>query len=409
MTQEKMQEHLEFWSSNRATDLLSDLADCIDQSSASSKAVNRDMAILKAKERFASRGSPDEINIALQVVLGRQSAKSLAWNGSGFFLKTQLEQASHPILAEYHAQPFNGHERVCDFCSGLGFDSGALAKVAKQVIALERDPLVAAFCLLNLRAQGFDNVQVVCSEVEEYVKSDPNLYAAGIWADPDRRSSGNRIRATAEGTPSLDFLSQLKCSGPLGVKVSPLAHDIDDSWKREFIGFERECKEQILWQYTDHANLSVALPQEGALWKLLDNVARPVLANELDVGAVLLEPHAALVASGAWPAFLASSGLLLLERAQLGYCKITPQKSSWYNCFRIIEVCAFRTQEVNKTLAKLAWGSASSIKKAGVPESAEQLRTGLKFVNDSANDNHNQVIYVMQCGKQKLACFCMRQ
>src|SRR4051812_29301875 len=58
----------------------------------------------------------------------------------------------------------NGHERVLEIGTGSGYQSAVLAQLAREVISIERQPLLAEGAARLLRDLGFSNVEVVIGD-----------------------------------------------------------------------------------------------------------------------------------------------------------------------------------------------------------------------------------------------------
>ena len=86
----------------------------------------------------------------------------------GIIPQRAFEQSSSEECA---AQKHLTGETLLDLTCGLGMDSSALAAHFKRVVALERDPILAAVTRENMRRMGIANVEVVNCSAEEYLDS----------------------------------------------------------------------------------------------------------------------------------------------------------------------------------------------------------------------------------------------
>lgn len=105
-----------------------------------------------------------------------------------------LEQATRTAVADLRAQRYAaaGATRVADLGCGLGLDALALARAGLQVVAVERDPVVAALARHNVAACGASGlVEVVEGDVVDLAGSVlPRVDAA--FVDPARRDTAVR-------------------------------------------------------------------------------------------------------------------------------------------------------------------------------------------------------------------------
>lgn len=103
-----------------------------------------------------------------------------------------LEQATRTSVADLRAQRYAaaGATRVADLGCGLGLDSLALARAGLEVLAVERDPVVAALARHNAAAVGAA-VDVVEGDVTEAL-DDVLPRVDAVFVDPARRDTGVR-------------------------------------------------------------------------------------------------------------------------------------------------------------------------------------------------------------------------
>ena len=91
-----------------------------------------------------------------------------------------FEQASSEACAA-HKEPAG--DAALDLTCGLGVDALALGRRFRRVVALERDPVLAAVAARNLRLLGAANVEVVCASAEEYLAATTERFD-WVAADP---------------------------------------------------------------------------------------------------------------------------------------------------------------------------------------------------------------------------------
>ncbi len=228
-----------------------------------------------------------------------------------------FEQSSAEAVAA--ARDYAG-DTCIDLTCGLGVDSLCLSRRFRRVVALERDPALAAIARINFRLLGADNIVVVNASAEEFLE-DGKMFAqyAGtevaehvtgcvadlIYADPDRRDgAGRRVASLAQSSPNVEAMLPLLCrvARKVAVKLSPLfdvaeAHRIfGPEASVEVVSLGGECKEvlvetgegivapsirataigkgSVCYPWSEAAAYRDAAPQEGEFeWLLVPDVA----------------------------------------------------------------------------------------------------------------------------------------
>jgi len=210
-----------------------------------------------------------------------------------------FEQASSEECAAHKS----GAGATClDLTCGLGVDSLYLSRRFGRVVAVERDPVLAAVARENFRRLGAGNIEVLCDDAE-------NVVARGgrydmVYADPDRRDASGRRQVLLERcSPDIvAMLPQLRRLAPhLTVKNSPLfdvkeARRIFGERSRvEAVSLGGECKEVIAeLRPDDEGTIAAAALGCGTFEIPWRQVAAPVLAGGPQGAAFLLSPDAAL-------------------------------------------------------------------------------------------------------------------
>lgn len=162
-----------------------------------------------------------------------------------------FEQASSEACAA-HKEPAG--DTALDLTCGLGVDALALGRRFRRVVALERDPVLAAVAARNLRLLGAANVEVVCASAEEYLAATTERFD-WVAADPDRRSrTGRKLVRLEECSP--DILRLLPAVRRIGARLclknSPL-FDVDEALRLfptariEAVSVHGECKELLVY------------------------------------------------------------------------------------------------------------------------------------------------------------------
>lgn len=367
--------------------------------------------------------SIDFISSALEFAILRQKAAPLgAWTSQGFFTRQSLEQATNPAISVHHAEIFRGCNSVLEICTGIGFDTAALAKVAKKVVSIEQNEEVAEFARYNLRLQGIENVEILTDNVENLWKTTAFMWKTtfdGVWCDPSRRDErGNRVNNPERYSPPLSFVISLPVAGIIGVKLSPALNltTVKNDWSKEWIGFGAECREQILWKGAKFTGNRVSLiepsknsPDFVLSQKILNSetiVQRKIFNYQTQKhGNYLIETHNALIRSGCLQEFFDENEFSFLdENIAYGISEKEPPESKFYQTFRIIEIFQYNFKLLKKRMLELGWGNRTEIKKRGFPEEPEAIRKQLKLPQSDAFG----VIFLTRVGNGHLAILAKR-
>lgn len=198
------------------------------------------------------RSIPQARLVATQVkYLARAEAKLPSYAAAQCILPPRaFEQASNEACAAH--KRIEG-DTLLDLTCGLGVDTLYLSRRFRRVVTLERDEVLAAVARENFRRLGAENVEVVCSSAEEYLRRS-DLRFDWIYADPDRRSAeGRKLVRLEDCSPDvLSLLPRLREAAPgLCLKNSPL-FDVDEARRLfpaatvEVVSLEGECKEVVI-------------------------------------------------------------------------------------------------------------------------------------------------------------------
>ncbi len=152
-----------------------------------------------------------------------------------------------------------------DLTCGLGVDTFYLSRHFKQVIALERDPLLAEIARINFRRLGAPNIEVL-TLAAEVLLHDPARYLPEsstidlIYVDPARRGDrGEKLFRLEDCSPNvLSLLPGMQSlTHRVVIKASPL-FDIEEAFRLfgptttvEIVSLRDECKEVLLMPADD--------------------------------------------------------------------------------------------------------------------------------------------------------------
>ncbi len=165
------------------------------------------------------------------------------------------EQASSEAAADYKAA-LVAADTVADLTGGMGVDTLAFARQAREVRYVERDATLCELMEHNHKALGLDNIHVHCADSIDWLRREGARETKHdlLYLDPARRDShGRKVAAFEDCTPNLlDNLPLLRsrCRWLL-VKASPMI-DIDLARRQlgavsavHIVGVRGECKEVL--------------------------------------------------------------------------------------------------------------------------------------------------------------------
>ena len=198
------------------------------------------------------RHVPEARLVATQLkYLARAATKLPSYAAAGCILPSRaFEQASGEACAA--AKRIEG-ERLLDLTCGLGVDVLYLSRRFREVVTLERDPVLAAVARENFDRLGIRNVEVIAEAAESYLARE-GLRFDWIYADPDRRSAeGRKLVRLEDCSPDIvALLPRLRQVAPrLCLKNSPL-FDVDEAFRLfpessvEVLSAAGECKEVVI-------------------------------------------------------------------------------------------------------------------------------------------------------------------
>ena len=367
-----------------------------------------------------------ESGVLLDIVLGTRKARRLGKAREGWWFTSQgAEQGTHPSIAAHHAQRFTGCRHVVDICTGIGLDALAIAQVAQRVTTYESDAVTAALAEGNLRASGIANVAVKNQSVDTHTEL-PEF--DGFWADPSRRrSDGSRTTSIKEYSPQLQTLDQLSkrnSDAIVGIKCGPgdtMPDAITAAYASEFVGFKGECRERVLWRNAGVPHILVSLPNARKHWSPIHDAATtfvPTSGQRTDsfqsrlpnLGDILVEPHAALIASGALGEFFREHQLVPIHEKiayGIGQRETTDLTTirDWMDAFEIVMVdTGVSEKRIQQHIRELAWNSRTEFKKRGWNGEPEELRAKLDF----ADSDKFGVVVIARTEQGHLTMFCKR-
>lgn len=319
---------------------------------------------------------------------------------------------------ESHADVIRG--RIADLTGGLGVDSLAFSRVAKNVLYNEMNLERASAAKYNFSLLGAANIDVISHCVQPRKGLADNFWDALttfrpdlIYMDPARRSTtGNKVFLLEDCSPDvLTLLSDLfRITGNLLLKLSPMA-DISMliTRLREHQGYVHEihvvaavgeCKELLLWVRPEPCSRPRLFINENghvieADEKSCDATPKFLTQDQLPTMTSLFEPGKALAKAGLFHAVASlfkvnaykagRSTHLYFSPEDLGqsYDSIDPNLRNFGKIFKILEVEPLNKQTIRDFGRKYPKADVSA---RNIPMTSDELRKKLKVA--SGGDIH---------------------
>lgn len=326
--------------------------------------------------------------IILDIVLGSLRGQRLGKFPEGWYVTSILaEQATHKTISEYHGNQFKGVTSVLEICTGSANDTVAIAKNVGTVHTFENNYLHYLLARRNCNNIGLNNVQFHYGDIESADIS--KIFYTGLWADPSRRDNQGQRKFTIEGySPSLELLVNLSKNCDIaGIKVSPsLQHTLYNGWSRDFVGFEKECKEEILWKKSDSSHHCLTLIEPFTQWFYTDEDIKSEQSQvEVQEDMYLFEPHSILIRAKKTKQYYAELGISSLDKESVYGISNNLVQSEMTTAFRILCVVPYKTKEIQKVIDAFRWNERTEVKKRNFPYLPEEIQKGIRFTAESTD------------------------
>jgi hypothetical protein len=180
----------------------------------------------------------------------QEKARGKLGDGIWWCTERSLAQATAYQVADLKARWLDSPFQL-DFCCGLGGDTVAIARAGRstgaKLVAIERDPSMAAMAVENLRlnvSPTQTSASVSCCDVLDA----PIPAGSAIHLDPDRRDGKNRKTRPLDYSPTWEVVEQIvaRCDSAI-VKLAPAA-EVEDQPDRHrvWISLSGSVREQTL-------------------------------------------------------------------------------------------------------------------------------------------------------------------
>ena len=328
-----------------------------------------------AYDRLRKRFPVELARAALdQTLLRAKAAGKFAAAGRMLFSRDAFEMASGDATAAHRAKRFAPYGRVADLCCGLGADTLALAAAGRDIVAIDRDPVMVALTQANLDAAGLPGRAVV----GDALTWDLAGFDAA-FVDPGRRGGGRRVLGVEQCEPPLSALERRFPAGfPWAAKLAPGIPRDDlaryGHAEAEFVSVRGELKECVFWfgPLVTAGTRATLLPSG----ETLTGVAGAYC--ELGtLGKFVLDPDATISRGDLMAALAATVGGRQYDPglAMLTADTLTP--SPFATAYRVIAALPWDARRVTAALAEHDVGRLTILKRGGNLD-ADEVRRALK-------------------------------
>ena len=363
---------------------------------------------LTINKRLRKSISPTRAAIVIEQVLLRQRAKvKFERAGELFFTRKSLEQATSGRIARHKASRFAHLPSVADICCGIGGDLIALAEremsdsAISETVGIDMDELTALFASKNIDVLGLEHAAVKQATFEDVSLERFD----GIHIDPDRRVKNRTVRGDFF-QPSLSEIRQrVGLEQSLAIKVAPATpphRSTPDDAETQWIGDNRECKEQVIWSglVTENPGCRTATyvnSQHEAFHftATAKELARSRPNPPEKLGAAVYEPHPTVLAAGLVSPLARRLGLRPVD-AQVDYLTgEAAERCKLIRKFRIDVELKLNLKLLSKELRQRKIGQIV-VKKRGVDQAIFDNIQALKI----AGENKATIIATRHNGKR---------
>ncbi len=328
---------------------------------------------LTLQDKLRRKYPDDVVRAAFALRELRQRARSKFTRADRmWFDRRGLEQATSEAVGLHKAQRFYG--RVCDYCSGIGGNTIALATRC-DVVAVDSNP--AQVLRTKWNAEVYEvaaRVAGICADVVTLPASQDLLHV-----DPDRRPGGRRRSARVEDcVPGIDYLRRaVREFRGGGIKLSPagnFANKFADV-EYELISLGSECKEAVVWfgaLATPDLWRATVLPAGATLF----GDPLEAVASVGELGGYLFDPDPAVVRAGLVDLLAERTGVHRLDRAEEYLSSDRLVESPFFQAFEVHAALPNNERAIRQHFRRAGIGSVE-IKARHIPIQADAFRRRL--------------------------------
>ena len=352
---------------------------------------------------------PEAVRAAIEQCELRSKA-GIAWKPGGqtrqhwLLTRDGLEQASHPLVAQFHANLIvqSGVNHVIDLTAGLGSDSAAFIEAGLHVTALERHPDTAAFLAHNVPEATV--LTRDCTEVDfaHYLAAQYTIFIDPARRVGSRTADGARAlpeRDPERWSPSLSFVTALADRFQIYMKAAP-AFAPPRGWASFMISVDGTLIEMFTTNAMTgvHAVMIDSRTEQANVISTSPNPTKSV-ANDICIGGFLYELDPAITRAG-------------LSQQVAGELGVSPvgEKGIWLFGTSSVPFAHARQYEVHDHFPiKDVKSRVAHL--PGIAIKTKDSRRGLKELRKASGkgDHNDWAIVVLGSGASELAVLVQRE
>ena len=347
---------------------------------------------LSINKKLRKKTTPVRAAIVIeQAMLRMRGLKKFACADQMFFTRRGLEQSTSLQIARYKATHFRRVKNVADICCGVGGDLIALAARAVSgvsTVGIDADELTAAIAGHNLTGVGLFNASVRHQTFEDTDLAEFD----GIHIDPDRRMKSRTVRGDFFQPKLSDVYAALSGDQTVAIKVAPATpvHDsMPEAIQREWIGDNRECKQQVLWSGPKtpkpRSTTATLVANSGKVFTYSadsNRVEADRMASAPVMGDSIFEPHAVVLASGLMSPLAEDVGLQPISGFADYLTGSLIQKTPLLSEYKVVEMLKLDLRHISAALRKFKVGEII-VKKRGVEQEVYNQISRLKVAGEN--------------------------
>lgn len=343
-----------------------------------------------------------DLPFALDQIAGWQTAckKLPTWaavDGIIYPPHLNMEQCSSEDTARYKASLCQPAPLLVDLTGGFGVDFSFMAPRFGHAVYVERNEKLCAIARNNFQRLGLDNVEVVCGDGVEYLRSMQYKSVGSdaakfpqFYIDPARRdTNGRKVFGISDCTPDVlaikdELLAKACC---VMVKLSPMLdwHAAVKAFSgccREvhIVSVGNECKELLLMLGDNEANPSrlpvIICVNDGRRFQALPSSDTSVRLTDGLEKKFLYVPNASVMKAGVYAQVTAAYPVVMVDKSS--HLFLSDEDISGFPGRKFV-ILATTTMNKRELKEKLGGISQASVSTRNFPLSAVELKKRLKL------------------------------
>lgn len=348
---------------------------------------------LSLRKKLSDRCSPSEcVAISQQISLRKKAAERFTCANRMLFDTEGLAQATHPILADYHASLFADTDILLDICTGIGSDASAFSRTVQKQYSLDVNPIKSALAKHNITLLG--TMQTTTLLVDDFATYTIPDEVTAIFADPSRRDAEKRIIIPDHYSPTVTHILQRAekkhiAPGKCIIKLSPACDytSLLNHGRIEVVSYAGEAKEVLFINDTTRCG-----ERRAVLLGSRDNEIsqiRYTLTNSgttrhriTDAKSYLIEPDAAIIRAGLVAEYAEKINATFLD-PHIAYLTIDTLPQDCHSpAYKIKTLLPYNIKTIRRYLSNHEI-TCISVKKRGINQSPEEIQKKLGIKSGS--------------------------